>query len=125
VLRQVRPDPIWKLLKTVWGIGSILTTMIRLDAGELGRFVEVGDFVSYCRCVRFERTSNGKKKGEGTPRTAIGIWPGPSSKPRTSRSVITKSLAANQRKASKTNTILAPKALAHKLARASFFVMRG
>lgn len=51
VLRQVRPDPTWKLLKTVWGIGPILATTIRLEAGDLDRFDDVGNFVSY-RSVR-------------------------------------------------------------------------
>jgi len=125
VLKQVRPDPTWKLLKTVWGIGPILATTIWLEAGHLDRFDDVGNFVSYCRCVKAERTSNGKKKGEGNTRNGNQYL---------SWAFIE---AANfairgydvarryyQRKASKTNVILARKALAHKLARASFFVMR-
>ena len=125
VLKQVRPDPIWKLLKTVWGIGPILAMTIRLEAGDLDRFDDVGNFVSYCRCVKSERMSNGKKKGEGNTKNGNQYL---------SWAFIE---AANfairgyevarryyQRKASKTNVILARKALAHKLARASFFVMR-
>jgi hypothetical protein len=38
---------------------------IRLETGQPGRFAQVGDFVSYCPCVKAERTSNGKKKGVG------------------------------------------------------------
>ena len=124
VLRQVRPDPTWKLLKTVWGIGPILATTIRLEAGDLARFAEVGDFVSYCRCVKSERTSNGKKKGEGNTKNGNQYlaWAFIEA---ANFAIQHYDVARRyyQRKASKTNTILARKALAHKLARASFFVM--
>jgi transposase len=125
VLRQVRPDPTWKLLKTVWGIGPILATTIRLGTGELARFAEVGDFVSYCRCVKSERTSNGKKEGEGNTKNGNQYlaWAFIEA---ANFSIRHYEVARRyyQRKVSKTNTILARKALAHKLARASFFVMR-
>ena len=125
VLRQVRPDPIWNLLKTVWGIGPILATTIRLETGDLGRFAEVGDFVSYCRCVKSEHTSNGKKKGEGNTKNGNRYlaW----AFIEAANFAIRDYHVANRyyhRKASKTNVIVGRKALAHKLARASFFVMR-
>ena len=125
VLRQVRPDPIWKWLKTVWGIGPILATTIRLEAGDLGRFAEVGDFVSYSRCVKSERTSNGKKKGEGNTKNGNPYlaWAFIEAANYAIRSYAV-AKRYYQRKASKTNPILARKALAHRLARASFFVMR-
>ncbi|HKR47504.1 MAG TPA: transposase, partial [Paraburkholderia sp.] len=40
-------------------------TTIMLETGSIGRFAEVGNFSSYCRCVDSRRESNGKKKGEG------------------------------------------------------------
>ncbi len=125
VLRQVRPDPIWNLLKTVWGIGPILATTIRLETGDLGRFAEVGNFVSYCRCVKSEHTSNGKKKGEGNTKNGNRYlaW----AFIEAANFAIRDYHVANRyyhRKASKTNVIVGRKALAHKLARASFFVMR-
>ena len=125
VLRQVRPDPTWALLKTVWGIGPILATTIRLEAGDLSRFAEVGDFASYCRCVKSERTSNGKKKGEGNTKNGNQYlaWAFIEAANFAIRSYEV-ARRYYQRKASKTNVILARKALAHKLARASFFVMR-
>ena len=33
-----------------------------LETGDIGRFATVGDYTSYCRCVRATHTSNGKKK---------------------------------------------------------------
>jgi transposase len=46
------------------GNRPILTMTIMLEAGNMSRFASVGDFVSYCRCVKADRWSNGKKKGE-------------------------------------------------------------
>ena len=125
VMPQVRPDPTWTLLNTVWGIGPILATTIRLESGDLSRFGEVGNYVSYCRCVKSERTSNGKKKGEGNVKNGNPYlaW----AFIEAAAFAIRNYDVANRyyhRKANKTNTILARKALAHKLARASFFVMR-
>jgi transposase len=125
VLRQIRPDRTWKLLQTVWGIGPILAMTIRLETGELSRFANVGNYVSYCRCVRSERTSNGKKKGEGNVKNgnAYLCWAFVEAANFAIRSY-EPARRFYQRKASKKNTIVARKALAHKLARASFFVMR-
>ena len=36
-----------------------------LEVGDIDRFPTVGDYSSYCRCVKSERFSNGKKKGNG------------------------------------------------------------
>ena len=47
------------------GIGEILGLTIMLEVGEIRRFPEVGNYSSYCRCVRSTRLSNGKSKGEG------------------------------------------------------------
>ena len=36
-----------------------------LETGAIKRFLSVGDYASYCRCVGSEKLSNGKKKGSG------------------------------------------------------------
>ena len=61
---RLRLDPSYRLLETVYGIGEILAMTIRLETGEVGRFPQVGDYASYCRCVGSQRRSNDKKKGE-------------------------------------------------------------
>src|SRR5215471_780670 len=63
---SLRPE--YRLLKTVPGIGQTLATTIMLETGAIGRFAQVGNFSSYCRCVDSLRESNGKKKGEGNTR---------------------------------------------------------
>ncbi len=35
-----------------------------LEVGHIQRFPKVGDYSSYCRCVKSERLSDGKKKDE-------------------------------------------------------------
>jgi transposase len=52
-------------LMTVPGIGKILALTIMLEVGNIRRFPTVGDYSSYCRCVKSIRTSAGKIIGYG------------------------------------------------------------
>jgi transposase len=54
----------------VVGIGPVLALVISLEIGDIGRFPSAGDFVSYCRLVDSKKTSNDKKKGEGSMSSA-------------------------------------------------------
>ena len=45
----------------------------------------MGNYSSYCRCVKSVRTSNGKSKGKGTVRTETNISPGRMWRQRTMR----------------------------------------
>ena len=65
VLSKVRLQEGYKKLLTVPGIGKILAITIMLETGNIGRFREVGNYSSYCRCVSSANFSNGKKKGKG------------------------------------------------------------
>jgi len=65
VLERVKLKPEFKLLKTVSGIGHILALTIMLETGDITRFLSVGNYASYCRCVGSKKISNGKKKGSG------------------------------------------------------------
>jgi transposase len=60
---KLRPE--FRKLLSVPGIGPILGLTIMLETGDIGRFPQVGDFASYCRCVGSKRLSNKKKKGKG------------------------------------------------------------
>lgn len=125
VQRQLTPNRGFTLLQTVNGIGSVLAWVIVLEAGDLRRFATVGDFASYCRCVQSERISNGKKKGEankknGNPYLAWAFTE--------AAHYATRYLPAAkrfyERKARQRNKMVAIKALAHKLARACYFILR-
>ena len=96
-----------------------------LETGDLRRFPTVGQFASYCRCVGSTTLSNGKRKGRGNTKNgnkylawafveaahfAMQYYPCVQ--------------RFHQRKKAKTNAIVATKAVAHKLARACYYVMR-
>ncbi len=115
----------FKLLLSVPGIGKILGLTIMLETGDIGRFPKAGNFSSYCRCVSSGRFSNGKKKGQGNTKNGNKYlsW----------AFVEAGNFAARynplikrfyQRKRDKTNTTVATKAVAHKLARACYHILR-
>jgi transposase len=85
----------------------------------VARFAKVGDFGSYCRCV-----SNGKRSVKATRRMATSTSPGRLSKRQTSPfASCPEAKRFYERNKRKTNTIVAFKALAHKLARACYHML--
>jgi transposase len=91
-----------------------------LETGDIHCFASVGDYSSYCRCVKAERLSNGKKKGEGN-RKAGNKYLSWAFSEAAHFAVRFEPLAKRfyERKRAKTNCIVANRATAHKLARAS------
>ena len=120
---SLRPE--YRLLKTVPGIGETLATTIMLETGSIGRFAQVGNFGSYCRCVDSLRESNGKKKGEGNARNGNKYlsWAFVEAANFALR-YCPQAKSFYERKKSRTNRIVAIKALAHKLARACYHMLR-
>jgi hypothetical protein len=112
-------------LKTVTGVGDILALTISLETGDIRRFPKVGNYSSYCRCVSSQRFSNEKKKGENNRKNGNKYlsWAFVEAA-NFARRYCPYAKSFYNRKLSKTNKIVAIKALAHKLARASYFVMR-
>ena len=107
------------------GVGEVLALTITLETGDIGRFAHVGNFTSYCRCVGSEKLSNGKKKGQGNSKNGNKYlaW----AFVEAANFAIRFNEQAKrfyQRKAAKRNRVVALKAVAHKLARASYYVMR-
>jgi transposase len=115
----------YRLLKTVPGIGEILATTIMLEAGTITRFAQVGNFASYCRCVDSLRESNGKKKGEGNVKNGNKYlsWAFVEAANFALR-FCPEAKSFYERKKRSTNRIVAIKALAHKLARACYHILR-
>lgn len=125
VLKQAKLDPRFQCLLTIGGIGNILALTIMLETGTIERFDKVGNFTSYCRCVGSEKLSNGKKKGKGNTKNGNKYlsW----AFVEAANFAIRYNEQAKryyQRKAAKKNNVVAIKAVAHKLARASYYVMR-
>ena len=115
----------FRRLKTIYGVGDILGLIILYETGEIGRFPTVGDYCSYARCVGSRRMSNGKKKGENNTKNGNRFlaWAYVEAANYASR-FYPKARRFVQRKTAKGNHTLAIKALGHKLARASYYVMR-
>lgn len=118
-----RPD--YVLLSSVPGIGRILATIILLETGPIDRFAAVGNFASYARCVDSQHTSNGKKKGEGNTKNGNKYlsWAFVEAANFALR-FCPEAKRFYERKKAKTNTVVATKALAHKLARACFHILK-
>ena len=125
VLQQTRIRNEFKQLITVSGIGEILGLTIMLESGDMSRFAKVGNFSSYCRCVKSERLSNGKKKGEGNRKNGNKYlaWAFIEAANFAIR-YNDKVKAFYQKKKSKTNGIIATKAVANKLARACYHILK-
>jgi transposase len=124
---RLHHTPSYEQLLTVQGIGTILAQTIALETGDIRRFPTVGNSASYCRCVDSNKLSNGKRKGTGNVKTgnpylawaymeaaqfALRFQP--------------EAQRFYQRKLAKSrnNMVLARKAVAHKLSRACYYMMR-
>lgn len=112
-------------LQTVPGIGRIISLTVMLETGDIGRFDKVGNYSSYCRKVPTSWTSNGKKKGHGNSKNGNKYlaWAF-SEAAEMFRRYDQQARAFYNRKASKSNFMVAHSALAHKLCRASYFIIR-
>lgn len=125
VKSQMQLKPEFQSLLTIHGIGDILGLTIALETGDIRRFPTVGRFASYSRCVRSERLSNSKQKGTNNRKNgnAYLAW----AFVEAAHSIIRHHQGAHrfyQRKRAQRNGAVATKALAHKLARAAYYVMR-
>jgi transposase len=125
ILASTKLSESFQALKSVSGVGDVLALTIALETGDIGRFASPGQFASYARTVDSRRESNGKKKGEGNAKcgnkhlawafieaahfavrydAAIKRW--------------------YQKKCASSLSVVAIKAVAHKLARACWHVMK-
>ena len=125
VTQRVKLRPQFRFLKTVPGIGEILGLTIMLETGDIGRFCTVGNFASYCRCVGSQKISNGKKKGQGNTKNGNKYlaWAFVEAANFAIR-FNSKIKSFYQRKKAKTKIVVAIKAVAHKLCRACYYIMR-
>ena len=123
--KQVQPRKDYQLLQSIPGVGAILGTTIALETGTITRFPSPGHYASYARCVKSEKVSNGKYKGKGNKKNGNkylawafveaahygAIW-----SPKIKRYY--------QRKQAKAHILVAKKAVANKLARACYHMLK-
>lgn len=124
VLASARELPYYAKLETLPGVGKILAMTITMEVGDIKRFVQPGNFASYCRTVEAQRTSNEKNKGANNSKCGNKYlaWAFVEAA-NFARRHDEPCRKWSDRKAAKTNSILATKALACKLAKAGWYVM--
>jgi len=115
----------YRYLLTLPGVGKILSLTIMLETGPISRFETVGDYVSYCRKVPSQWTSNEKRKGSGNSKNGNKYlaW-AYSEASEFARRLYPEPRAYYNRKMQKSNAAVAHSALANKLSRAGYYVMR-
>jgi len=111
----------------VQGIGTILAQTITLETGAINRFPSVGHSAAYCRCVDSTKLSNGKRTGTGNVKNGHPYlaWASMEAAQFALR-FQPEAQRFYQRKLAKSrnNMVLARKAVAHKLSRACYYLMR-
>lgn len=125
ILAQAKLDDDFRILRTIPGVGPVIAATIQYETGDIHRFASVGNYVSYCRLVRAERSSNQRVKGQGLRQNgnpylswayheaahfAVRFQP--------------QARRWHEKKRSKSCPLVAIRALAHKLARAAYYMMR-
>jgi transposase len=125
IQKKVKLNKAFQQLLTVPGIGLILAMTIMLEVGDIGRFPQVGNFASYCRCVSSKRLSDGKSKGHGNRKNGNRYlsWAFTEAA-HLSRRYNERFRSYYNRKLAQANTSLATKALSNKLARICYYIMR-
>ena len=123
--QAVKLTDAFQILQTVTGIGKILGLTIMLETGTIERFAGPGNYASYCRCVDSRRDSNGKKKGEGNAKAGNKYLSWAFSEA-AHFAVRFEPLAQRfyERKKARTNGIIAIRAVARKLARATWMMLK-
>ena len=125
VLTAVKLQGPFQRLLTMPGIGQILGITITLETGPIERFGSAGQYASYCRTVNSRCESDGKKKGEnnrknGNKYLAWAFVEAANFAQRYSP----RAQAWFASKTARVGRVVAVKALACKLAKAAYYVMR-
>jgi transposase len=125
LLAQLKGKPLFKNLLTLPGIGKVLAWTIQLETGPISRFGKVGPYSSYCRKVQSRWTSNDKTKGKGNAKNGNKYlaWAYAEAAEQ-ARRFYPGCRTFYNRKLSQTNAAIAHHALAHKLTRAAYYVLR-
>ena len=125
VTQRAKLSPQFSFLKTVPGIGQILALTIMLETGDIRRFFSVGNFASYCRCVGSQKISNGKCKGKGNTKNGNKYLAWAFVEAAHFAIQFNSNIKSfYQRKKAKTKIVVAIKAVAHKLCRTCYYIMR-
>jgi transposase len=122
---RVKLTGTYRSLLSMPGVGKILAYTMMLETGPIGRFTGAGNYVSYCRKVPSEWLSDGKRKGSGNKKNGNKYlaWAF-SEASELARRYSPEVRLYYERKRQRTNRMVAHSAVAHKLARAAYYMMR-
>jgi transposase len=125
VLKQAKGNPSYPSLLDLPGVGKILALTVQLETGPASRFLKVGNYASYCRKVQSRWLSNEKTKGRGNAKNGNKYlaWAF-SEAAEHARRFHPASRKFYNRKLNHGNAAIAHNALAHKLARAAYYIIR-
>jgi len=125
IVQRVELRETYQHLLTLPGVGKVLALTIMLETGPISRFADVGHYASYCRKVSTRWTSNEKIKGRGNLKNGNKYlaWAF-SEAAEFARRYDAQARAYYTRKMRKTNSLVAHGALAHKMSRAAYYVMK-
>ncbi len=125
VLAAAKPTLPFQRLVSLPGIGQILGLTIALETGPITRFAGAGDYASYCRTVNSRCESAGKKKGQNNRKNGNQYlaWAYVEAAHFAQR-YSPRAQAWFASKTARVGRIVAVKALACKLAKAAFYVLR-
>jgi transposase len=125
VLKAASKLPSYKRVTQLPGVGVILGLTITMETGPIDRFASAGNYASYCRCVDAGRYSNGKSKGDNNSKCGnkyLG-WAFVEAA-QYARRYSPECQRFYDRKEAQTNAAVATKALACKLSKAAWHLMR-
>jgi transposase len=112
-------------LEQIPGIGRILALTLVLESGPMSRFRRVGNYASYCRRVPSRWSSNDKTKGQGNRKNGnVYLAWAYGEAAMMLRRYCPAAQRYYQRKAARRHPCVAHAALAHKLSRAVYYVLR-
>jgi transposase len=126
ILKALPNENDYKRLMTVNGIGPVLARTILLETGPISRFKNAGNYASYCRAVKAEHTSNSKKKGDCNRKNGNKYlsWAFVEAANLSIRHSPELRKWFDRKYTKSGKRVIAVKALANKLAKACYFMMR-
>lgn len=125
VYQHCKLNALYSPLMSLPGVGKILGTTIMLETGPIERFAGVGNYVSYCRKAETVWTSSDRVKGRGNRKNGNRYLAWAFSEAADhARRFDTASRNFFNRKLRERNSPVAHSALANKLARAAYYIMR-
>jgi transposase len=125
ILGRVKMREEYKGLLTIPGIGKVLGLTIMLETGPVSRFAGAGNYASYCRKVPALRLSNAKVKGRGNRKNGNKYLAWAFSEAAVlARHYSQRARTYYDRKRQKTHPAAAHNALASKIAKAAYYIMR-